>query len=429
MFNARFYYPVFTILFLDFGLTLEQFALLNTVWAATIVLLEVPSGALADTLGRRNLVVLAAFFMVAEMLLILFAPMGESTTVFYLFLANRILSGAAESAASGADEALAYDTLKENGLEQRWGEVLEKQMRFQSLAFIVAMSTGAILYDGDLLNSAISSIGLNLEISRETATRLPIWGTLFLGIAAVITTLGMKETSPESADHNTWGTIQESTKNTIQAGIWILRTPMAFVIISCGMLFDHITRMIMTLTSELYRQFAIPEYSFGFIGSGLAILGTFMPKIGKAMVEKRCKGFNFATLSICVFSGLWLMARFTPYWSALPMVLVYGGIFLNGFFVSHYLNQITDSKSRATVLSFKGLCFNLAYGAIGYLYASTSSIIRETGEIQSVAESSKSDALFQTVFGYAPYYFLVLVALVAAVSSYRLKVESPSKAS
>ena len=36
-FNARFYYPVFTILFLDFGLTMAQFALLNAIWAATIV--------------------------------------------------------------------------------------------------------------------------------------------------------------------------------------------------------------------------------------------------------------------------------------------------------------------------------------------------------------------------------------------------------
>ncbi|RPJ75670.1 MAG: MFS transporter, partial [Desulfobacteraceae bacterium] len=33
-FNARFYYPVFTVLFLDFGLSLEQFALLNAAWAA-----------------------------------------------------------------------------------------------------------------------------------------------------------------------------------------------------------------------------------------------------------------------------------------------------------------------------------------------------------------------------------------------------------
>jgi hypothetical protein len=36
-FNCRFYYPVFTILFLDYGLTLEQFALLNAAWAATSI--------------------------------------------------------------------------------------------------------------------------------------------------------------------------------------------------------------------------------------------------------------------------------------------------------------------------------------------------------------------------------------------------------
>ena len=73
-FNARFYYPVFTILFLDFGLTLEQFALLNAVWAASIVLLEVPSGALADIIGRRNLLVFAGVLMVTEMLLLCFVP-------------------------------------------------------------------------------------------------------------------------------------------------------------------------------------------------------------------------------------------------------------------------------------------------------------------------------------------------------------------
>ena len=76
-FNSRFYSPVFTILFLDFGLSLEQFALLNAAWAASIVLLEVPSGALADTIGRRNLLVSAAVLMVIEMLLLCFAPRGR----------------------------------------------------------------------------------------------------------------------------------------------------------------------------------------------------------------------------------------------------------------------------------------------------------------------------------------------------------------
>ena len=130
-FNARFYYPVFTILFLDFGLTLEQFAILNAAWAATIVLLEVPSGALADTIGRRNLVIASAGIMIVEMALLSLAPIGQMPIVFYLFLINRVLSGAAEASASGADEALAYDTLKDLGLEKSWGKVLETQMRFQ----------------------------------------------------------------------------------------------------------------------------------------------------------------------------------------------------------------------------------------------------------------------------------------------------------
>ena len=77
-FNARFYYPVFTILFLDFGLTIEQFALLNTVWAITIFCAEVPSGALADILGRKYLLVATALLMTAEMCLLAFVPLATA---------------------------------------------------------------------------------------------------------------------------------------------------------------------------------------------------------------------------------------------------------------------------------------------------------------------------------------------------------------
>ena len=99
-FNARFYYPVFTILFLDFGLTLDQFALLNAAWAASIVMLEVPSGALADTIGRRNLLIVTGILMVIEILLLCFVPLGNAGLLFAVFLVNRVLSGAAEAAAS-----------------------------------------------------------------------------------------------------------------------------------------------------------------------------------------------------------------------------------------------------------------------------------------------------------------------------------------
>jgi hypothetical protein len=67
-FNCRFYYPVYAVLFF------------------------------------------ASILMLAEMLLLLATPVGGGVMVFWLLLANRIVNGAAEAAASGADEALAYDS-------------------------------------------------------------------------------------------------------------------------------------------------------------------------------------------------------------------------------------------------------------------------------------------------------------------------------
>lgn len=115
---ARFYYPVFTLLYLDYGLTLSQFAILNVIWAATIVISEVPSGAFADTLGRKKLVVLSSVVMFIEIAMIALVPTGNPTLVFVVFMINRVLSGLAMSLASGADEALAYDTLKAQGKEE-----------------------------------------------------------------------------------------------------------------------------------------------------------------------------------------------------------------------------------------------------------------------------------------------------------------------
>jgi hypothetical protein len=37
-FSARAYYPVLAILFIDLGLTLDQFVMLNLMWALTIFL-------------------------------------------------------------------------------------------------------------------------------------------------------------------------------------------------------------------------------------------------------------------------------------------------------------------------------------------------------------------------------------------------------
>lgn len=104
------------------------------------------------------------------------------------------------------------------------------------------------------------------------------------------------------------------------------------------------------------------------------------------------------------------------------MILIYSGVFLNGFFVSHYLNQITDSRHRATVLSFKGLSFNLAYGVIGYIYAASIANLRGSQEISILPEDEVSGTLFKTVFAWGPIYFSILAVAVFLFAAVRLKV-------
>lgn len=424
LFNARFYYPIFTILFLDFGLTLEQFAILNSAWAASIVLLEVPSGALADTIGRRNLVIASAVIMIVEMLLLCFAPIGQLPLVFYLFLANRILSGAAEAAASGADEALAYDTLKDLGREKSWGRVLETQMRFQSIAFIVAMSLGALLYDADRLNQLLGLLGIDSGISEETAMRLPLFMTLILGFGALVTSIGLEEPESErearkkAREAPSGATIRAAFSKTLSTGEWILSTPMAFMIILGGFLIDHIARMILTLNSEYYRRIELPEASFGIISAGFGILGIFTPRIGRWLCENRSKSFNYYLLGASTFVGLYGMTWFFPIWGVAPMLFVYVSIGLAGYLVSNYLNAVTPSDARATALSFKGLSYNLAYGGIGLLYSLLVYKLRHDDSYGALDAGELEGALFKGALGYFPAYFVIVFLATLAYGIY-----------
>jgi hypothetical protein len=53
-----------------------------------------------------------------------------------------------------------------------------------------------------------------------------------------------------------------------------------------------------------------------------------------------------------------------------------------GYIVSFYLNALVDSSHRATVLSFKGVAFNLGYGFISLVFALALKAARNGGSSQ-----------------------------------------------
>ncbi len=421
LFNSRFYYPVFTILFLDYGLTIEQFSLLNTVWALTIVLAEVPSGALADIIGRRRLIVTTSFLMVAEMALICFVPLGNGALIFTVFLVNRILSGLAEALASGADEAIAYDSLAAEGDTQDWPRVLSVQMRLRSAAGVAAMAIGALIYDPAVVNRLLSLLGTGIAVDQQTTMRYPIFLTLLLAVGSCIVSLRMREDTsdmaPAARPADLLRTINATGRMTLSAGRWILRTPFALAIILFGMAYDHILRLVVTLTSQYFRLIDLPEAIFGLIWGGMSLIGVVSPKIAEKMVERFSPAANVLWLACLTMLALISTALFLPYFGVLSIGLIFFVMMLVSFFSSHYLNRITASQQRATVLSFKGMAFNLAYGLIGILFAV---LVRELRPADG-GPTAGADMAFIGAIGWLPWYTLVILALIAVPCGLRLR--------
>jgi hypothetical protein len=216
--------------------------------------------------------------------------------------------------------------------------------------------------------------------------------------------------------------IMAALEITMQAGRWILRTPFALATIVFGMFYDHILRMVITMTSQYLRLIQLPEASFGLISAALSLLGLIVPKWCERMVERNSPQKNVYILLAITVAGLFMMAGFYPYIGLAPISCVYVGIMMVSFFTSHYLNRITSSGQRATVLSFKGMAFNLGYGLIGVLFAILMQQMR--GRSATLHPDWSSDLIEQSSFmhsmGWFPWYTLGLFAVILVFCRLRL---------
>jgi hypothetical protein len=418
LFNVRFYYPVFMILFLDYGITLEQFGILNAAWAAAIVLLEVPSGALADLVGRRRLLIAAAALMVLEMLVLCLVPV-PSAWVFPALLFNRIVSGTAEAFASGADEALAYDSLVAAGKAGEWPRVLERLMQASAFVTMAAMVAGSLLYTPGPLNTVAAALGLPAVLTAADTFRLPVWLTLGSAIGVLVVTLAMRE-PPREGQPPVSGLVAPF-RQTISTGVWILGHPLVLVVILAGVLIDQPVRQLLVVSSEVYRQIAIPEPLFGFVAAGSAILALVVATPLRRLAMRTSSRRNFLVITIVTLAGLIGTALFVPWWGVGFAMLLSLTMRMLMFLQSHYLNQLVGSDRRATVLSFRGLAINVSYGLMSLAFAAAVAAAEPAGRGMSADAAPADDAAFRLVVGLLPIYFVVTVALFIGGIAWRLR--------
>jgi len=137
--------PVAVPFFASFGLSMKDIFALQALYGFVVVISEVPSGYVADVLGRKNTLLVGAVLAAIGHSCLLIADGFWTLALFELFL------GLAHSLISGADLALLYDTelaLGRSEDEQR--QVVGKlySARTFSEAFAGVVCTAVMLWAG-----------------------------------------------------------------------------------------------------------------------------------------------------------------------------------------------------------------------------------------------------------------------------------------
>jgi len=394
-FTARAYYPVLAILFIDLGLTLDQFVMLNLIWALTIFLFEVPSGALADTIGRRTLLITASVLMVIEMLCLLLAPRDGGMLLLIMCVINRICSGLSEACASGADEALAYDSLPPENRASAWDTLLAHAMRWRSVGFVVAMIIGGVLYDASTINSILPN---SFHITTDTAHRLPVLLVLLQALACLFIAWRMVEPVHAAAG----STLSHAFHLTLSTARWVFTNPKTLVVILVGVALDSIVRNFATITSSYYRLIELPEWTYGFFGAAMGVLGWFVPGIAKRLNARFGMLANLGFIAVMTLIGLAVLVPAWPIYGVVPTLFLMMMMGFLGFTVSRVLHEEADSSRRATVLSVKGLIFNLGYGLFSLGFS---------GLLASFPDTPEGAALRNALLWQVPFFAAVIFGL------------------
>ncbi len=325
------------VLYLSFkGMTLAEIGILESLYHITGLILELPSGALADLKGRKFCVVAGRVVELVSCYLMM------TSNSFFGFALSFILSSAAMNLNSGAAEALIYDSLKELGEEEKYKKIWGQLVFAMSIAQGVAVLLGGILADVRFLYAYM------LGMVVQTAA-------LLLSTRFTEPPIHNKDIEKDNEKNEQEKLIIKQVKTSI--GVIRKRKIVLYII-----LFSALLGSLQT-TVFFYSQ----KYFFdiGFTKTMIAVIcatGSLIEAISSKyayILESRLKLkgtlITISAVNIFALAGLTLFKNLSVFFYLLTAVS--GGLAFT--ILSDYINTEIPSEYRATILSFDSLCFSI----------------------------------------------------------------------
>jgi hypothetical protein len=283
------------------------------------------------------------------------------------------------------------------------------------------MMTGSAFYDASFINSILHWGGATFEFSSQTLVKAPILLTLLSSVVVMIAALGMKDNFSKPTG-SPMVTIRHAFHKTILAGNWVWKTALPFGILLACMSLDNVIRQFLTIASAYWSAIDLPLATFGLVASGMSLMGVFIPRLARILGDRLTPSNNFYLLCTVLIIGLLGLAEAVPLWGIFPAAFLYAVMQCMNYLASRYLNEHAPSDKRATVLSFRGLSTNLAYGGVSLLYSALIAWIKVSENMIDQCGSSLEEMAFLESLRWFPGYFTLSAILV--VIFFRLRFSS-----
>ena len=317
------------MLFLAYrGMSLLQIGILESIFHINSLLMELPTGIVADRFGRKTSRVLGRFAALISTALMI------SSHSFWMFAVAFIFSSLSYNLESGAGDALIYDTLIELGDEKKY-------MRIKGLVEVCFQTarTSSLIIGGYLAT-------INYELGYFIS--------LVINILAIVAAFTFKEPNYKKEEPTQLMSFIGHIKGSV-AVIKNNKQIFNYVMFIEGFSLFHTTLYFYFQTFLKGKGYA--ETMIGGILAVASLLSIFFStrahwfegKFGRMTIIKT------ATIAaVIVFSGL----VFTNYEIGFfIMMSCIDGVLFVAF--SDYINQLIPSEHRATLLSFQAMVFSL----------------------------------------------------------------------
>lgn len=328
--------PVIVLFYQDNGMGMHDIFILKAIYSVAIVVMEIPSGWMADVWGRKKTLILGSILGSTGFLMYSFSY------GFFAFVLAEIVLGIGHSFVSGADSAMLFDSLKADNKTEKYTKEEGRITSFGNFAEAIAGVLGGFL----------AAISLRTPFYFQFAVAA-------VAIPAAITLIEPAFKTPGDS---------HSIKKLVQN----IRTTFVHhqnlrIAILLSAVTGTATLTFAWLVQPYFKAINLPVEIFGIFWTALnltvGVSSVFAHKVELFLGKRK----TLILIIVLLSAGYFLSGIVITYFGLAFLFLFY---LIRGIatpVLKNHLNLYTESDVRATMLSVRNFIIRITFAVIGPL--------------------------------------------------------------